>query len=169
MTIHGDINALEEFGAPHEGATNVQGVVVVGYDPVINAWMGLRWNDSGSMWLVGGGQEQGESFEQNAIRELAEETGYTSYSEMIKLGGEIISHYYNEKKDSYRRSTSYAYLFILDSTQRGEQSLEPHEDFSVSWLEYDDLVAKISKTGGGVEHWLAVLTRAQKYVLEQTA
>jgi 8-oxo-dGTP pyrophosphatase MutT (NUDIX family) len=169
VIAYGDTTITHEYGTPHADASDVRGVVVVGYNPAADKWMGLEWGKLGTMWLVGGGQEEGETFEQNAIRELSEETGYTKYTEIIQLGGPIISHYYNEKKDSYRRSYSHAFLFILDSTTVGEQHLESHEDFTVVWHDYHELVAEIYKTGGGVEHWLAVLDTAQKYISEQTA
>jgi leucyl-tRNA synthetase/ADP-ribose pyrophosphatase YjhB (NUDIX family) len=152
----------QDFGDSHENEVEVRGVVVIGYDRKTKKYLGLR-NPSGSAWLCGGGIEEGETFEQCAVRELKEETGYDSL-EMIQLGSPVYSHYYNEKKDSYRRSFAYAYLAVVDSTQELKSAKEAHEDFQNEWFEWQPLFKDIVKTGGGVEHWLAMLERAQKTV-----
>jgi ADP-ribose pyrophosphatase YjhB (NUDIX family) len=164
MKVFGDAETIEEYGTAHPEATDVEGVVVVGYDPAIDKWLALEWTGKGTIWLVGGGRERGESFEHAAIRELKEETGYAYFRQQVQLGGFIRSHYYNEKKGLHRRSNSLAMLFLLDSKDRGEQELESHEKFDVVWLGYDELREALKHTGGGVEHWLAVLERAHDYI-----
>lgn len=164
MKIYGDAEKVEEYGTPNPMATDVEGVVVVGYDPSANAWLALEWRGNKAIWLVGGGREEGETFEENAIRELKEETGYAAFQEQVQLGGHILSHYFNEKKNVYRRSNSLAFLFILSGKDRGDQELEAHEKFDVVWLGYEQLREALRQTGGGVEHWLAVLERAREYV-----
>ncbi len=164
MKVFGEAEKTEEYGTAHPNATDVEGVVVVGYDPATDTWLALEWREKKTIWLVGGGREDGETFEQSAIRELKEETGYADFREQVQLGGLIRSHYYNEKKRLHRRSNSLAFLFVLDSNTRGEQELEEHEKFDVVWLGYDELRESLEHTGGGVEHWLAVLARAHEYV-----
>jgi 8-oxo-dGTP pyrophosphatase MutT (NUDIX family) len=164
MKAFGDTEKIEEYGTSHPEATDVEGVVVVGYDPAIDKWLALEWTGKGTIWLVGGGKERGESFEHAAVRELKEETGYSTFQAQVQLGGFIKSHYYNEKKGLHRRSNSLALLFILDSTDVGQQELESHEKFDVVWLGYEELREALGRTGGGVEHWLAVLQRAHDYV-----
>lgn len=166
MKVFGDVDRTEEYGTPHAEATDVEGVVVVGYDPAIDKWLALEWSKQKTIWLVGGGREGLESYEQAAVRELREETGYSYFKQQIQLGGPIISHYYNDKKSVFRCSYSFAFLFILDSTTKGQQELEAHEQFEVTWLSYGPLRKTIEQTGGGVEHWLAVLARAHDYLLE---
>jgi 8-oxo-dGTP pyrophosphatase MutT (NUDIX family) len=166
MKMFGDLHGQEEYGTPHPNASNVEGAVVLGYDPAIKKWLALKWAQGNAIWLAGGGKEKTESYEQAAIRELREETGYTEFKEQVQLGSPVISHYYNDKKAVFRRSYSFAFLFLLDSTMTGHQQLEGHEDFAVVWLDYDLLCSELMKTGGGVEHWLAVLSRAQNYLTE---
>jgi 8-oxo-dGTP pyrophosphatase MutT (NUDIX family) len=167
MDIFGDVRKTEEYGTAHSGETDVEGVVAIGYDPAINKWLALEWAKHKTIWLVGGGREEGESYAQTAVRELREETGYDSFVQQIQLGGPVISHYYNDKKALYRRSYSFAFLFILDSTTAGRQALEAHEQFEVVWLDYDKLRAALEETGGGVEHWLAVLAKAREYTVSK--
>src|SRR3989344_4546118 len=139
MKIYGDPKKVEEYGVAHQDAVDVEGVVIVGYDPDIHKWLALEWDKHETIWLAGGGRESSESYEQAATRELKEETGYSDYQEIIQRGGPIISHYYNSKKDSHRRSYSFAFLFLLDSRAKGQPELEQHEKFSVKWLDYESL------------------------------
>lgn len=165
MKVFGLVEKVEEYGVVHTNATNVEGVVVIGYDQATDKWLALEWSQGKTIWLAGGGKENTESYEQAAIRELKEETGYTEFKEQIQLGGPIISHYYNDKKAVFRRSYSFAYLFLLDSAASGQQELEEHEQFEVTWLEYEVLLKALEQTAGGVEHWLAVLARAHDYLM----
>ncbi len=166
MKVFGDTEKVEEYGTAHPEASDVEGVVVVGYDPRVEKWLALESGKGKAIWLVGGGKEKLESYEQTAIRELKEETGYADFKEQIQLGGPIISHYYNSKKAVFRRSYALTFLFLLDSTAIGQQELEEHEDFVVTWLEYELLCSALKQTGGGVEHWLAVLSKAHAYLAE---
>src|SRR5258708_36972059 len=99
MKTFGNTETVEEYGTVHTNATDVQGVVVLGYDPMIDKWLALEWSNQKTIWLAGGGKENGETYEQTAIRELKEETGFTNFKEQIQLGGPIVSHYYNDKKE----------------------------------------------------------------------
>lgn len=81
-----------------------------------------------------------------------EETGYAA-EKLIQLGAPVYSHYYNEKKDSYRRSYAPHYLAIVSGEPK-ETAREDHETFEIEWFDYDTLHSEIIKTGGGVEHWL---------------
>ncbi len=149
----------EDFGITRDNETYVEGAVVIGYDKETNEYLGLR-NMKGTLWLVGGGKEAGEDFIENAKRELREETGYST-DEFVALGNPVYSHYYNKKKDSNRRSFAPAFLAILDAAHKGQHQREVHEDFEPEWFTYDELVREITKTGGGVEHWLEILRRAK--------
>ncbi len=158
--------AYRDFGDAHPGETRVEGVAVVGYDKATQKYLGLR-NANGTVWLVGGGKNADESYEQCAARELREETGYEAVR-MIRMDS-VYSHYYNEKKDSYRRSFAENFLAIIDSSQRQDHSREAHEDFEPEWFDFDTLRQEITRTGGGVEHWLHDLDAAKALVDNELA
>jgi 8-oxo-dGTP pyrophosphatase MutT (NUDIX family) len=149
----------QDFGEPLTEAKDVYGVVVIGYDPQTGKFMGLKHGELG--WLVGGGREDGESYKESAQRELAEEAGHERAIAWIELGDPIYSYYYNDIKRSNRRSLGYNYLAILDSTTPTQQRQEAHEDFTVQWVDFDELYKDITNTGGGVGHWLEALRRAR--------
>ncbi|MBL8159298.1 leucine--tRNA ligase [Candidatus Saccharibacteria bacterium] len=150
----------QDFGTPADNEKEVSGVVVLGYDVRTRRYLSIRRQDDVQTWLVGGGRKKDESFEAAAVRELAEETGYTAKT-MIQLGNPIYSHYYNDIKKSHRRSFGYNFLAIIDSTQQAVATPESHEKFTPEWKDWAPLVAEIEKTGGGVEHWLEALNRAK--------
>ncbi len=154
--------AYRDFGESHVSEDQVEGVVVIGYDTATKKFLGLR-NASGSAWLVGGGKNQDESFEECAVRELKEETGFVA-QKMISMGDPVYSHYYNEKKNSHRRSYAENFLAVIDSQATQDHGREAHEDFEPEWFDYDKLYADITKTGGGVEHWLYDLKVAKAIV-----
>jgi leucyl-tRNA synthetase len=156
----------QDFGEPLSDAKEVEGVVVIGYDPKTKKYLGLKNGDLG--WLIGGGREGNESFEETARRELAEEAGYTEIEQLIQLGTPVYSYYYNDLKKSNRRSLGQNFLAILDSDKKGEMHHESHEAFELQWVDFDELYADITKTKGGVEHWLDALKRA-KAVVESKA
>jgi leucyl-tRNA synthetase len=152
----------QDFGDPLSDPKEVQGVVVIGYDPKTQKYMCLMNGDE--HWLVGGGREKGETFEQTAYRELAEEAGFVDVQAMIPLGNPIYSYYYNKIKDSNRRSFAYNYLAIIDADSQVEQHLESHEHFTVVWSDMDAIHQDISNRGSGAKHWVEALERAQSAV-----
>ncbi len=154
----------QDFGEPAKTETKVEGVVVTAYDPNTQKFLSLR-RPEGQTWLVGGSKEDGESFEDAAKRELAEETGYMTVEKLIQLGNPIYSHYFNDIKQSHRRSLGYNYLAIIDSKVQQTAHPEAHEDFTTQWTTMVDLRRQIVETAGGVEHWLEALARAEAAAL----
>jgi len=151
----------QDYGEALPDSKEVEGVVVIGYDPRTKQFMGLKNGAKG--WLVGGGREEGESFEQAAYRELREEAGFVDVEAMIPLGAPIYSYYYNSIKDSNRRSLGHSFLAILNANAQGEQALESHEQqFTTYWNSFSAVYEKTKAVGGGVDHWLEALNRAQE-------
>ncbi|HET6747075.1 MAG TPA: class I tRNA ligase family protein [Candidatus Saccharimonadales bacterium] len=149
----------QDFGEELPEPKEVEGVVVIGYDPKTKQFMGLknRRNDRG--WLVAGGREDGETFEQAAYRELREEAGFVEVEAMIPLGAPVYSYYYNSNKQSNRRSKGYNFLAIVDANNQGETAQEAHEDFEVYWDTIDGL-RRQTNPDGGAGHWMEGIDRA---------
>jgi leucyl-tRNA synthetase len=150
----------QDFGNELPDPKEVEGVVVIGYDPRIKKFMGLMNKQGNQGWLVGGGREKGETFEQAAYRELREEAGFVDVEAMVPLGAPIYSYYYNSIKDSNRRSLGHSFLAIVDASLQVDQAQESHEDFDVYWEDMEAVHRKTKATGGGVDHWLEALNRA---------
>lgn len=152
----------QDFGQKLEDAKQIEGVAVIGYDPKTKKYMGLRDKKRGWGWIVGGGREEGESFQQTAVRELHEEAGFAEVEKWVQLGDPVYSYYYNDIKQSNRRSFGYNFLAIIDHEKQAQQKQESHENFEVIWRDFDELYTDIEKTGGGVDHWLDTLNRAKR-------
>jgi leucyl-tRNA synthetase len=150
----------QDFGEELPDPKEVEGVVVIGYDPRTKKFMGLMNKQGNQGWLVGGGREKDETFEQAAYRELREEAGFADVEAMIPLGAPIYSYYYNSIKDSNRRSLGYSFLAIVDASNQVDQAQESHEDFDVYWENMEAVHRRTKRTGGGVDHWLEALDRA---------
>ena len=148
----------QDFGERLEDAKEVEGVVVIGYDPRIDKYLSL--DHKGKTRLVSGGRDGDESFEHTAYRELAEEAGYAAVEAMIPLGVPIYSYYTNPMKGD-RRSLGYNFLAIIDSTQLVDQHLERHEEFSPQWHDFDTLISQVKSYPGGCDHWIEGLLRAR--------
>lgn len=159
---------IPEFGKSNPAETQVYGTVILGYNPKTNKYLGLRSNvktkTGQTVWIPGGNIQDGETFEQCARREFKEETGYTP-QRLVRLGPPVISHYYNSKKESYRRSFAAHYIAIVDG-EPGETARESHESFHDEWLDYDQIYKENAdfdkKDGRG--HWLDLLERAKRFV-----
>ena len=154
----------KEMGTVLEDAKQVEGSVVVVYDEKKDLFLKLINLTSDEAWLVGGGREEGESFEETAKRELSEESGFSSNKKMIELGSPVFSYYYNNLKNSNRKSLGYSFLAIVEEAEQKEFKHESHEKYSTEWVSFDNLYASIEKTEGGVDHWLEILRRAKVIV-----
>jgi leucyl-tRNA synthetase len=149
----------QDFGEELPESKEVEGVVVIAYDPRTKQFMGLTNERNEKGWLVSGGHEEGETFEQTAYRELREEAGFVDVEAMIPLGAPVYSYYYNSNKKSNRRSKGYNFLAIVDSTMQGEQALEEHEKFVPYWTSGEELL-KRTNPDGGAGHWYEGIERA---------
>lgn len=151
----------QDLGEKLEEAQSVTGSVVIVYDKGSGKYLGIKTGTNNGLWLPGGGSEKGESFEQTAIRELKEETGFSRYEKIIPLGDPVYSYYYNDVKQVNKRSFGQGFLFIVDKSWQENTELEAHEKFELDWYDYEELVRQVGLVEGGVEHWLEMLKRAK--------
>lgn len=92
---------------------------------------GARW------YIVTGNVEPGESQEQAATREAAEETGISDAQKIVRLP--LVSTYHSDKHPGVEYEEQ-AYLLLTDHS--GPIVLNEESDDS-QWLSIDDFVAKI--------------------------
>lgn len=159
---------VEDFGTMLPDPIDVTGPVIIGYDPRTKEYMSLINKNVGNMrWLVAGGLNEGETYEQAAVRELKEEAGFDRVDELIQLGEPTNSYYFNPNKKSNRRSYSFMYVAILDKNAQGEQAQEENENYEVSWGSLDDMerdFIEAHKQTGGRSHWVDGVNRAREAV-----
>ena len=148
-----------DFGEELPDPQEVEGVVVIAYDPATKEFMGLKNTRNDRGWLVSGGHEEDETFEQTAYRELREEAGFADVQAMIPLGAPVYSYYYNSNKNTNRRSKGHNFLAIVDKTKQGEQALEGHEEFEPYWASGEELLEQ-TNPDGGADHWYEAIKRA---------
>jgi len=97
----------------------------------------IQWGPTmGGTLFLGGSIEEGETPEQTALRELAEETGYCD-AEVISVGGETFDYKYfaSSKGVAYQAFTKFVHI-KLRSLKQQEQKLEENEvgKFKVEWM-----------------------------------
>jgi len=152
----------QDFGKPLENTAEVTGSVAIVYDQQTHRWLGLK-TDSGVL-LPGGGRENNETFEQTAVRELSEETGFQAYEKVVALGDPHYSYYFNPVKKVNKRSFGQGFVFFVNSLEQAETQRESYETYESTWYEYDELIKGIQKLGNNIEHYLALMERAKSVV-----
>lgn len=155
-------------GIPQENPESRKSIVAIVVDRKSNQVLTLDWGpELGGKLFVGGGREEGEDPAQTAMREIAEETGYTDLKLVSQT--DVIHHsYFAYSKNVAREIDAIGFLFELSSDSRKEQQLEANEHgkFTVSWMPveqagqevveilhravYDRLILGKQYTGAGV-------------------
>ena len=132
----------EETGTPHCDESMKNSIVAIVYDEKQDKYLTINWGNNGGRLFVGGTIKENESSLECAIREIAEETGYTDIS-LVKTAFKINHHYYAYNKDKYFNIQATPFLFTLNSDKMVSQNLDDDEKFQVEWVSKDIIQKEI--------------------------
>lgn len=132
----------EETGTPHSDESKKNSIVAIVYDEKQDKYLTINWGNNGGRLFVGGTIKENESSLECAIREIAEETGYTDIS-LVKTAFKINHHYYAYNKDKYFNIQATPFLFTLNSDKMVSQILDDDEKFQVEWVSKDIIQKEI--------------------------
>ncbi len=132
----------EETGTPHCDESKKNSIVAIVYDEKQDKYLTINWGNNGGRLFVGGTIKENESSLECAIREIAEETGYTDIS-LVKTAFKINHHYYAYNKDKYFNIQATPFLFTLNSDKMVSQNLDDDEKFKVEWVSKDIIQKEI--------------------------
>lgn len=132
----------EETGTPHSDESMKNSIVAIVYDEKQDKYLTINWGNNGGRLFVGGTIKENESSLECAIREIAEETGYTDIS-LVKTAFKINHHYYAYNKDKYFNIQATPFLFTLNSDKMVSQNLDDDEKFKVEWVSKDIIQKEI--------------------------
>jgi 8-oxo-dGTP pyrophosphatase MutT (NUDIX family) len=150
-----------EFGIRRDNEKWADGATIIVYDETTDKFLGLDWGD----WtgLVGGGINDGETYQECARRELAEEAGIIDTIVFEPLGGPVFAHYQHPIKKLNRVAKTAAFMVVVTDRQGEHPQREAHETFENAWLDINVLTSALQRRQG-TDHWLELLRRARKYV-----
>ncbi len=132
----------EETGTPHSDESKKNSIVAIVYDEKQDKYLTINWGNNDGRLFVGGTIKENESSLECAIREIAEETGYTDIS-LVKTAFKINHHYYAYNKDKYFNIQATPFLFTLNSDKMVSQNLDDDEKFQVEWVSKDIIQKEI--------------------------
>lgn len=129
-----------EFGEKHPEAEYRRSIGSIIFNPESTKVLALDWKMYSVYGIVQGGQDTGENEIETLKREIVEETGYTDFEIGEKLGDNIISYFYADNKQVWRKSELSVYLVNLNTLSQDQQKLEDNENFELKWVEIDHFI-----------------------------
>jgi leucyl-tRNA synthetase len=134
------------FGDPHPDAVQKQSVVIALKDPKTNQFVVLNWgprqSDHGGNMLIGGTREADEDAETTALREIAEETGYTNVRLIARSPIPGYGNFYSDPKAIHvAMEATGLYYELIDDSRIAEHLDEGEQNkFSVEWQPFEKVV-----------------------------
>jgi leucyl-tRNA synthetase len=137
------------FGEPQGDETHKVGVNVIVRDPRTDKVIVLDWGPRkerfGGRMLIGGGVDNDEDVVECAIREIAEETGYTDVKLIAK--SDIVGHgyFYSNVKDKNYSIDAHGLYFELVSDAQESTNMDDGEvgKFEVTWQPTNQVAAQL--------------------------
>ncbi|MDQ2973583.1 MAG: class I tRNA ligase family protein [bacterium] len=140
------------FGEPKGDESFKNSVYVIVRNPDTKKIIVLDWGPRqeryGGKMLIGGGVDEGETYESAARREILEETGYKNVKLVKEADFEGHGYFYSNVKNKNMEVSGKGLLFELIDEEKVESALEEGEKdkFSVMW-EPENRVADILDDG----------------------
>jgi len=127
------------FGEPHADEVAKRSVIVALRNPKTDQVAILNWgprqaNYGGNM-LIGGTREGDEDAETTAVREIAEETGFTNVKLVAKSPVPGYGHFYSNTKNVHVGMEATGLFYELVDETRADENLDEGEKnkFTVEW------------------------------------
>jgi leucyl-tRNA synthetase/predicted alpha/beta hydrolase family esterase len=111
-------------------------------DPRTKKFLCLNWKKHPWTTFVVGGVEGTENVVEAALREIKEETGYTSVTFIRELGGPVQSEYFAAHKNENRLALTTGLLFELTADTQVAVSEQERAKHDIEWLSEDELTAE---------------------------
>lgn len=164
-----DDNSVITFGNIDSYAKSRDTVVAVIFDRAKNEYLCQYWEDyNGLTCLLSGGIEEGEDSYQALQREIAEETGYTDFQVIGRLGGNVKSYYIKGTTKESLVKNIIPYLVILNSSAQNSTTKEDDEKFENLLKTPEKILEMMEKyeqaTGSTLADHKEILSRAIGYL-----
>lgn len=130
-----------------------EAIVAIVRNPRTNELLVLDWGPRRDRWggdlFIGGGRDEGEDEVDCAIREIAEETGYTNVKHVATVPYLVHSYYFSNVKDKNYLARMRGLLFdLVDDTQADTDLDEGEKDkFTLKWVPQEAAAGTIDDEG----------------------
>jgi len=139
------IPVIEQItGIKREDESFKESIVAIVYDPKTNKYLTINWHEKGGRLFVGGTRKNGEDPVSCAIREIAEETGYTDIEYKFQTFP-INHHYFAYNKNKAFEIEATGLYFELKSDIKKEIELDEEEknNFDVEWVDASTIESSV--------------------------
>lgn len=113
-------------------------ITAVVFDPKAEKYLGLRWKTVDWETLVTGGVEEGQSAEEAAVREIAEETGYKNVR-LVRELPRYDSKFFHHPKGVNRFAHFRCFLFELVDDEHEDISKDEEGKHEPVWLTKEEM------------------------------